>query len=161
MKIFLHVSFLFLWLFFGGCAVKKDIQRSDAYLVTIKNPSLAFSDTGFLNHGKDYTNVQIFSAGTLLFNLEMMGDYICLDGHCLSQTDFNKQFFYHEHYPELLHDILNKEPIYHGLALQKTSNGFVQDIEKEGMQIHYAAEGNTLLFRDTKNHILIRFKPLQ
>jgi hypothetical protein len=160
MKKILHVSFLAVMLLLSGCALKKEVISSQPYVVTVKTPSIAISDTGFLNRGKNYANVQIFSAGNILFNLEMMGDYICLDGRCLDKLSFNKQFFGYEHYADLMQDILNKEPIYHGLHLQKTAGGFVQTIASEDTQIDYRVENDTLVFKDTKNHLLIRFKPL-
>lgn len=159
MKYILHVGFLIVFLL-SGCAVKKEITHSQAYVVTVKNPNIAISDTGFLNHGKNYTNVQIFSAGNILFNLEIMGDYICLDGRCLDKLSFNKQFFGYEHYADLMLDILNKEPIYQGLHLQKTATGFEQVIGSEQAELTYRVVNDTLMFKDSKNNVLIRFRSL-
>ena len=160
MKRLLHVNLILLFLL-SGCAIKKEITFSEAYIVTIKTPTIALSDTGFLNRGKNYANVQIFAAGNVLFNLEMMGDYICLDGKCLDKLNFNQQFFHQEHYAELLQDIINKEPIYYGEHLRTTPSGFEQEFDFPQSHIVYKIENGTLLFKDTKNNILIRFKPLK
>lgn len=159
MKYVLHVSFLIL-LFFSGCAVKKTITTSEPYLITIKNKQIALSDTGFINRGKEYANVQIFSAGSVLFNLEMMGNYICLDGRCLDKPGFNQYFFQAEHYPELMNDIVSRHPIYDGKNVRQTSDGFEQELDVLESHLVYKIEGANLTFRDTKNGILIRLKPL-
>jgi hypothetical protein len=78
MKVVWYTT-LWIALFLSGCATKQEITSSETYVITIKNKQIALSDTGFINQGKDYTNVQIFSAGSVLFNLEMMGSNICLN----------------------------------------------------------------------------------
>jgi len=159
MKIVLHVSFLVL-IFLSGCAMKQEIISSETYVITIKNKQIALSDTGFINQGKDYTNVQIFSAGSVLFNLEMMGNNICLDGRCMDKLAFNQQFFQDEHYAGLMQEIIAKQPIYEGKNLHQTSNGFEQELEFTNSHLVYKVEGSNLTFRDTKNGILMRLKPL-
>lgn len=159
MKKLLHVSLLCL-LFLSGCAVKKEISTSETYVITIKNKQIALSDTGFVNQGNDYTNVQIFSAGSVLFNLEITGGNICLDGRCLDKLSFNQQFLQAEHYAELMQEVIAKKPIYEGKNLQKTSNGFEQELELPHSHLVYKVDGANLTFRDTKNSILMRLKPL-
>jgi len=159
MKNILHVSVLVL-IFLSGCAVKQTINSSETYIITIKNKQVALSDTGFINQGNDYTNVQIFTAGSVLFNLEIMGNNICLEGHCLDKLSFNQQFFQEEHYAGLMQEIIAKQPIYEGRNMLKMSNGFAQEIELQNSHIVYKVEGSNLTFRDTKNGILIRLKPL-
>ena len=159
MKNILHVSFLLL-IFLSGCAVKQTIHSSETYVITIKNKQVALSDTGFINQGDHYTNVQIFTAGSVLFNLEITGNNICLDGHCLDKLSFNQQFFQVEHYASLMQEIIAKQPIYEGRNIRQTSTGFEQEIALPNSHIVYKVEGSHLTFRDTKNGILIRLKPL-
>ena len=159
MKKLLSVT-LFVLILLSGCSMKQEIDSSETYLITIKNKQMALSDTGFINHGKNYTNVQIFSAGSVLFNLEIMGSNICLDGRCLDKRAFNQQFLYQEHYAELMEEVIAREPIYEGKNLQKNSNGFEQDLVLNASHIFYKVEGENLTFRDTKNGILIRLKQL-
>jgi len=160
MKKLLHVSFLVLF-FLSGCAVKKNITTSETYVITIKNKQIALSDTGFINQGQDYTNVQIFSAGSVLFNLEMMGNNICLDGRCMDKLSFNQQFFQEEHYAGLMQDIITKQPIFEGKNLHQTNHGFEQELDFPHSHIIYKIEDSNLSFRDTKRGVLIRLKPLQ
>jgi len=160
MKRVLHVSLLML-LFLSGCATKQEITSSETYVITIKNKQIALSDTGFINQGKDYTNVQIFSAGSVLFNLEIMGNNICLDGRCLDKLAFNQQFFQEEHYAGLMQEIIAKQPIYERKNLKQTPNGFEQELELSNSYLVYKVEGSNLTFRDTKNGIVLRLKQLQ
>ena len=160
MKRVLHVSLLML-LFLSGCATKQEITSSETYVITIKNKQIALSDTGFINQGKDYTNVQIFSAGSVLFNLEIMGNNICLDGRCLDKRAFNQQFFQEEHYAGLMQEIIAKQPIYERKNLKQTPSGFEQEFELPTSHIVYKVEGSNLTFRDTKNGIVLRLKQLQ
>ena len=160
MKKFLHVSFLVLF-FLSGCAVKKNITTSETYVITIKNKQIALSDTGFINQGQDYTNVQIFSAGSVLFNLEMMGNNICLDGRCMDKLSFNQQFFQEEHYAGLMQEIITKQPIFEGKNLHQTNHGFEQELDFPHSHIIYKIEDSNISFRDTKQGVLIRLKPLQ
>lgn len=154
------LSAIMAMVFLSGCIAKKEITTSQPYTVTIKTPSIAISDTGFLNEGNDYINVQIFAAGNALFNLEMTGETICLDGRCLDAISFNKHFFQQEHYAGLMHDILKREPIFKGQNVQQTPSGFSQEVTLENAFITYRVEEGTLFFKDAKNGILIRMKKI-
>jgi len=160
MKYLLHVMLLALFLF-SGCAFKQEITSSQAYLVTIKNPDMALSDMGFLNRGKNYTNVQIFAAGNALFNLEITENAICLNGKCFDKVSFNQQFFHQDHYASFMEEMINHQPLYDGKNLHKTATGFEQEFDLPQSHIIYKVDGETLLFKDRKNHILIRLKPLK
>ena len=160
MKSFLITLMSVALFFLSGCATKKPITHSEPYLISVKNKSIALSDTGFINHVDRYTNVQIFSAGNVLFNLEIVDNSICLDGQCLDKQGFNERFFQTKHYPELMENILSQSPIYNGLALQKTPMGFEQTITLEAAHIRYSVEDKSVLFKDSLNGILIRLKPL-
>lgn len=155
-KIALHVIILLAFLF-SGCAVKTPISSSNSYLVTIKNKQIALADTGFLNHGKDYTNLQIFSAGSILFNLEITQN-VCLDGRCTDKLEFNRLFFENEHYEGMINDILNMQPLYNGKSMAKIEGGFEQDIVLPKSHIIYKIEHKSLYFKDSQNGILIKLK---
>ena len=127
MKKSLHVMMFFL-LLLTGCATKVPITSSDTYLISIKNKQIALSDTGFINHGKGYTNVQIFSAGAVLFNLEVQDD-VCLDGRCTSRIEFNKLFFEHPHYEAMISDVLEMKPLYDGKNKVTIEGGFEQELD--------------------------------
>jgi len=155
----LHVIILLILIVFGGCSIKHQITQSEPYLITIKTPQMAFSDTGFLNQADNYTQLQIFSAGTLLLNLEMQ-ESICLDGTCMDALAFNNRFFGTEHYAQLLHDIVHKKPLYEGRNYSKTDSGFTQDILLPSAHILYRVEGDVRTFKEAQHSILIRLRPL-
>ena len=159
MKKSLHVM-IFIILLLSGCATKIPIISSDTYLITIKNKQMALSDTGFLNHGKDYINVQIFSVGAVLFNLEVQ-ENVCLDGRCTSRMEFNKLFFEYPHYEAMINDILEMKPLYDGKNKVTMEGGFEQELDLLGSHISYKVQGKSLSFKDSKNGILIKLKELK
>lgn len=159
MRFFLHVMVFMSLTLFSGCSIKHTITASQPYLITIKTPQMAFSDTGFLNQGAGYTQLQIFNAGTVLFNLEMSHS-ICLNGSCFDKIEFNKHFFGTEHYETIMEDIINKKTLYEGQSKIIHSTGFTQKIDLPTSQIEYRIEGDTRYFKDSKNGILLRLKPL-
>ena len=160
LKLLLHALLLVSVIGLSGCGIKHEISTSKAYLVTIKTPQRALSDTGFLNQADGYTQLQVFNAGTLLFNLEMTHE-ICLDGRCLEKREFNKYFFGVEHYETLMNDIIDKKELYSGQNRVDTAEGFSQEIHLKNADIVYKIEGDTRYFKDTKNSVLFRLKPLQ
>lgn len=151
---------IFIILLLSGCATKIPIISSDTYLITIKNKQMALSDTGFLNHGKDYINVQIFSVGAVLFNLEVQ-ENVCLDGRCTSRMEFNKLFFEYPHYEAMINDILEMKPLYDGENKVTIEGGFEQELDLLGSHISYKVQGKSLSFKDSKNGILIKLKELK
>lgn len=159
MNYFLHVMMFMVLFGLSGCSIKHEITASHAYLITIKTPQMALSDTGFLNQGKGYTQLQIFNAGSVLFNLEM-NDTICLDGTCLEKEAFNKRFFGTEHYATLMEDIVSKKALYEGKNRVSLPLGFTQKIDLPTAYIEYRVEGDMRYFKDSKNGILIRLRPL-
>lgn len=159
MKKSLHVMMFFL-LLLTGCATKVPITSSDTYLISIKNKQIALSDTGFINHGKGYTNVQIFSAGSILFNLEVQDD-VCLDGRCTSRIEFNKLFFEHPHYEAMISDVLEMKPLYDGKNKVTIEGGFEQELDLQNSYISYKVQNKALTFRDSKNGIVIKLKELK
>lgn len=159
MKKSLHVMIFILFLI-SGCATKIPITSSDTYLISIKNKQMALSDTGFINQGKNYINVQIFSAGAVLFNLEVQND-ICLDGRCASRMEFNKRFFEYPHYEAIINDILEMKPLYDGKNKVTIEGGFEQELDFPNSYISYKVQNKSLTFRDSKNGILIKIKELK
>ena len=159
MKKSLHVM-IFMVFLLSGCATKIPIISSDTYLISIKNKQIALSDTGFINQGKNYTNVQIFSAGAVLFNLEVQDD-VCLDGRCTSRMEFNKLFFEHPHYEAIINDVLEMKPLYGGKNKVIIEGGFEQELDLANSHISYKVQGKSLTYRDRENGILIKLKELK
>ncbi|MDD3323515.1 MAG: hypothetical protein PHN38_00125 [Sulfurospirillaceae bacterium] len=158
MKKWLHVAVLVL--LFAGCSLKTEINSSQPYLISLKNRHMAFSDAGFLNLADGYTNMQIFSTGALLLNLEVTHN-VCLDGKCYDKLAFNRLFFDVEHYEELINDLLHMKPIFGGKNRVDIDGGFEQVLTLGDTHIVYRIQKGTLYFKDSKHGILMKLKPLE
>jgi len=87
-QIFKYILVLFI---LSGCALKQP-NLSQSATILLKTPSMKFYDKGFITQYDNYTQVQIFSAGTLVLNLEIYEDKICTGTFkCLSLKEFNAQ----------------------------------------------------------------------
>ena len=87
-KIFKYILVLFI---LSGCALKQP-NLSQSATILLKTPSMKFYDKGFITQYDSYTQVQIFSAGTLVLNLEIYEDKICTSTFkCQSLKAFNSQ----------------------------------------------------------------------
>lgn len=78
---------------------------------------------------------------------------------CMSKESFNTKVL-DESYPEdILDNIFRGKKIFAGYGLLKKSNGFTQDIVKDGKYtIHYSVLNNDITFRDTMNAIWVKVK---
>ncbi len=147
-------------LLFSGCSYKRDILKSQSYLITIKMKSVAFSDLGFLNYGKNYTNLQLFSAGNPVLELKI-GKNICINSHCFSKTGFNERFLSNHYKQNTLSNILNKKTIFKKSGYKKTTNGFMQNIKQNSLVIKYIVSKDKIYFKDFSNHIIIKLVKME
>lgn len=89
---------------------------------------MKFYDKGFITNFKDYTKVQVLSAGVSVLNLDIYEKQICKDTFkCQSANSFNKEFLHESYKSNFLKSLFDKE-------------------EKE------------IIHRDKKNNILIKIK---
>ena len=89
--MFKFLKYILLLLVFAGCASKQPILSSSATIL-LKTPTMKFYDKGFISKFKNYTQVQIFSAGTMILNLDIYKDKICKSTlECISSKSFNKE----------------------------------------------------------------------
>ena len=146
--------------FYAGCSIQEPIKQSTAYLISIKTPQMAFSDTGFINEADTYTNLQIFNAGTLVLKIEIVDDTICLDGTCLAKEDFNKRFFGATYYADLMENIVHQKPLFEGRDYLKTTDGFSQQIRLPYASIDYRVEKGSVYFKEREHGVMIRLRPL-
>ena len=149
--------FFAIMVLLGGCAMKPKNIKSKTYLVTFKFANIKFSDVGFLNTAKNYTNIQVFSAGTPLIDLKIESE-ICVDYFCMVKSDFNKEYLSFSYPDEIMPNILNAKPIFDSKNLIKTPNGFTQKLENENYKILYKITHEKIYFKDFKNNILIKLK---
>jgi len=155
-KIVLYLGILF----FVGCAVKPNKIKSKSYLVTLKFADIRFSDVGFLNTGKNYTNLQVFSAGTPLIELKIQDD-ICIDYICMIKMDFNRDYLNPNYPDEIMQNILHGKAIFNSKNINKTDEGFTQNLKSENYEIIYEVTKDSIYFKDFINRVLIKLKVIK
>ncbi len=159
MKHFFKGAIFIAIFLYTGCSLHEPIKQSTPYLITIKTPQMAFSDTGFINETQTSTQLQIFNAGTLVLGIEIK-DSICVDGTCFSKDDFNKRFFGVTYYDDLLENIIHQKPLFEGQNYTKTTNGFFQKIHLPYATIDYRVDEESVYFKESEHGVMIRLKPL-
>ncbi len=84
------VSLIFI---FTGCFSTNEPQiSSNSATILIKTPQMKFYDKGFIYKYKEYTQVQIFSAGTAILDMKIYEDKICRTTFkCQNLETFNKE----------------------------------------------------------------------
>ncbi len=154
-----YIVLIFL-LLFSGCSVKREIKKSESYIVAIKMKNLRFNDTGFLKYGDNYTELQLFDVSAPVLDIKISDD-ICINSHCFSKKEFNARFL-SPLYPEtLLENVLNKKPIFEKTGFKKSKDGFVQNIDKKNIHIKYIISSDKLYFKDFSNHFLIKLRRIR
>ena len=84
------VSLIFI---FTGCFSTNEPQiSSNSATILIKTPQMKFYDKGFIYKFKEYTQVQIFSAGTAILDMKIYEDKVCkATFKCQDLKTFNKE----------------------------------------------------------------------
>lgn len=155
------IKFFILWaslVLLGGCALK-EYHHSEAKIIILKTPQIKFADTGYIRHEGDAVQLDLYSGGQPVKRIEMH-HLICVDEGCMSKSSFNTRYL-HPSYPDdlLLHVSLG-EKIFEGKNLIANDLGFEQNIQSETYDIRYRVSGREIVFKDSANHIMIRFKTL-
>lgn len=141
-------------LFFVGCAAKVP-QSVQSALIVFKTPKINYGDMGFVKNYGESVQLQIFSAGTALFELSV-GKLICVDGRCLGKSVFNKEFLSPFYPDETIGQILLARPIFEAENLVRNEEGFEQKIFSPGrFDILYTVKKGEVSFRDRLSHIVI------
>ena len=77
---------------FTGCFSTNQPQITSSTTILIKTPQMKFYDKGFIYKFKEYTQVQIFSAGTAILDMKIYEDRICrATFECQDLKTFNKE----------------------------------------------------------------------
>ena len=106
LKFFNYMILLFI---LSGCAIKQPKQSSSATIL-IKTPTMKFYDKGFITEYENYTQVQIFSAGALVLNLDLYKNRICKSSfECKSLKEFNKENLDISYDEKFLLELFNKK----------------------------------------------------
>ncbi len=144
----------------AGCAMKKP-PHSEPYVIVMKTPKWRFADTGYVRTGDGVAELEAFEAGVRVLRLQA-GDAVCVEGEgCLDRTAFNRRFLAAAYPPDTLYRLLRREPIFARRNLVRTPAGFTQHIVSDRYDIVYRVEGKRLYFKDRKNRILIKLKPIK
>lgn len=102
-------------LIFTACSTKQILKSSSATIL-IKTPNLKFYDKGFIYKYTDYTQVQIFSAGTIVLDMKIYEDRVCRSTfECQDLRTFNKENLnasYNDNFLKNLFDKNEKEIIH-------------------------------------------------
>lgn len=112
---------------FTGCFSSQP-QLTSSATILIKTPKMKFYDKGFIYKYKDYTQVQIFSAGTAILDMKIYDDRVCRSTFkCQDLKTFNRENLSSLYEDNFLRELFNKN-------------------EKE------------VIHKDSKNGILIKIK---
>lgn len=83
---------IFSLFIFTGCFSTNQPQLTSSAIILIKTPQMKFYDKGFIYKFKEYTQVQIFSAGTAILDMKIYEDRICrATFECQDLKTFNKE----------------------------------------------------------------------
>ncbi len=152
----LPVPLLFLAL--GGC-MKQEPTPQEGIFVVWKTPVMKYADQGFLYHEKKKLRLEIYASGQPALKLTVTPAQVCSGALCMGKKEFNLRYL-SPHYPEdTLERILEGEEIFGGEGLKREREGFTQHLRKAGRyDLHYSVLKDSIVFRDTINHILIKIQ---
>ena len=163
MKIRKVVVTVLMLLFISGCTAKQLAKKKnqESALITLKTPTMRYSDQGFIYKSSEFVKVEIYSMGQPLLSLDINALNICMSlFECMEKSEFNAKVLHASYPPELLENIFKAQPIFNRANLVQNSNGFTQTLQKKGeYNISYSVVNNVRTFRDTINKILIKVKP--
>jgi len=151
------MKYLFVMvLFFYGCSVK-EYKNTQNKIIVIKSPKIKFADLGYIRNSDNAIELELFIAGKSIKKISI-NHLICVDEGCMSKSGFNKDYLNASYPSDLMQNLLLAKPIYDGLALEKTDDGFVQNIKNEYVDIKYNVDSKTTFFKDRKNKIIFKIK---
>ena len=151
--------------FLGGCAgVKPSPQGSieKSIFVVMKTPVFNYADQGFIRKEGGATGLEIYASGVAVMKLDISDGKVCNGTglfSCMSKKEFNGRYLSASYPEDTLEKILRGEVIFGGKNLQRSKEGFSQNITQSGSySIVYTVLNHAIVFRDTLSHILIKVK---
>lgn len=147
---------LIFMLFFGACSLK-DYEITQTKIIIIKSPKIKFSDLGYLRNSDKKIELELFIAGKSIEKITI-NHLICTSEGCMGKSSFNADYLNKSYPDEILQNILLARPIYDGKNLQKTADGFEQNIKDEFVDISYKTKQHVIHFKDRKNNIIFKIK---
>ncbi|CAM3824819.1 hypothetical protein [Arcobacter cloacae] len=102
---------IFSLFIFTGCFNTTQPQlNSSSATILIKTPQMKFYDKGFIYKYKEFTQVQIFSAGTAVLDMKIYNDRVCRTTFkCQDLKTFNKENLSSSYPNNFLKELFEKE----------------------------------------------------
>lgn len=102
---------IFSLFIFTGCFNTTQPQlNSSSATILIKTPQMKFYDKGFIYKYKEFTQVQIFSAGTAVLDMKIYDDRVCRTTFkCQDLKTFNKENLSSSYPNNFLKELFEKE----------------------------------------------------
>jgi hypothetical protein len=127
MKNIVFISFIIL--LFTACSSTVANKTSSATIL-IKTPSAKFYDKGFIYEFTDYTQVQVFSAGTVVLNLMIYEDRVCKSTfECEDLAVFNSEFLHESYEKSFLKELFTKKE--KNIVHRDRKNGILIKIQRD------------------------------
>ena len=156
MRLFLLSALL---VFMSGCAMK-ELEKSQAYAITLKTPQWKFADTGFVREDDDTAGLEVFVASKRVLELQISKMVCVEDEGCMSKSAFNAKYLSASYGDNLLYNLLKSRPLMGGRDLVVSDDGFEQRIFESEYDIVYIVDSHGLYFRDRENEILIKLRKI-
>ncbi len=144
----------------AGDEAVMDPTISQSYVATLKTKRFAYADAAFMHEENGVIDLQVLSAGKPLVTLKISSD-VCVDHNCISKEEFNQDYLSSAYPPELINQVLTKQPIFGGKNLRRITGGFMQKIDTPQYTIRYKTTPGSIYFKDTKNHLTIKLRRLK
>lgn len=130
--------------------------------ILLKTKTLRFADAGFIKKSAKGYYIELFNAGNPLFWLYIEPTKICVKDGCKSSYSFVKEELSPTYPPEILYDIVAKNPIFLAQNLEKKGSGFMQKIFlKDQFDILYETTQKESNFKDRLNGITVVLRELE
>ncbi len=155
-------KFYTLWaslliLLFSGCGARPFV-KTDVATIIMKTPKIKFADTGYVRSNNDLVALELFSAGQVVGKIEIE-NMVCVEGKgCMTKSSFNAEYLSAMYPDDILENILRSKPIFMGINLEQTDEGFEQRIDDNVVDIRYTVREHQIYFKDRKNSVLIKIK---
>ncbi len=149
-------TLLIFMLIFSSCSVK-NYEKTESKIIIIKSPKIKFADLGYIRNSDKKIELELFIAGKVVDKISI-NHLICVKDGCMSKSGFNEDYLHFSYPDDTLQNILLARAIYDNKNIQKTADGFEQNIKNEYVNISYKVTQDITFFKDKKNRIIFKIK---
>jgi hypothetical protein len=141
----------------------KEYSKQESVFIVFKTPTFKHADLGFIYENDEELKIEIYGSGQVVMALELSKASACMSlFECMSRKSFNQTLLSSAYPEEILDNIFRAKPIFDAKGLEKTRNGFTQNLTQLGKyKINYSVLNKQIIFRDTINNIVIKVKRLK